>query len=118
MPDWRRSFPCRAPNDYRVHATHIRSLNDRFGQLTTEYHEIPTVPSEVQQFLSELAHLDISSFSENLNRLLVRLDTSLSQLSIEEINAGLTNLLGAVNHLVLRPELTNSFVIHRPEQVS
>jgi paraquat-inducible protein B len=81
-----------------------------FHQLTPEYHEIPTMPSEVQQFLSELAHLDISSFSEKLNRLLVRLDTSLSQLSVEEINAGLTNLLGSVNHLLVRPELTNSFV--------
>jgi paraquat-inducible protein B len=81
-----------------------------FHQLTPEYHEIPTVRSEVQQFVSELAHLDISSFSEKLNRLLVRLDTSLSQLSIEEINAGLTNLLGLVNHLLVRSELTNSFV--------
>jgi phospholipid/cholesterol/gamma-HCH transport system substrate-binding protein len=80
-----------------------------FHQLTPEYHEIPTVPSEVQQLLTELTHLDIRSFSDKLNRLVVRVDTSLSQLSVQEINAGLTNLLGSANLLVLTSDLTNSF---------
>jgi len=80
-----------------------------FHQLAPEYHEIPTLPSQVQQLLTELAHLDIRNFSEKLNGLLIRLDTSLSQLNIQEINAGVTNLLESVNQLVSTPDLTNSF---------
>src|SRR5437867_3098679 len=84
-----------------------------FHQLKPEYHEIPTVPSQVQQLLAELAHLDIHGFSEKLNVLLTRLDTSLSQLSVAQINEGLTNLLGAANHLVATPDLTNSLAALR-----
>src|SRR5258706_314334 len=84
-----------------------------FHQLKPEYHEIPTVPSQVQQLLAELAHLDIRGFSEKLNVLLTRLDTSLSQLSVAQINEGLTNLLGAANHLVATPDLTNSLAALR-----
>ena len=84
-----------------------------FHQLKPEYHEIPTLPSDVQQLLTELSHLDIRGFSEKLNRLLTRLDTSLSQLSVAEINEGLTNLLGATSHLVRTVDLTNSFAALR-----
>jgi paraquat-inducible protein B len=80
----------------------------QFHQLTPEYHEIPTVPADVQQLLANLAHLDIPGFSEKLNRLLARLDASLSQLNVAEISAGITNLLGAANHVVTNPDLTNS----------
>src|SRR5258705_39122 len=84
-----------------------------FHQLTPEYHEIPTLPSEVQQLLAELAHLDIRGFSGKLNGLLTRLDTSLSQLNIAQINTGLTNLLGSANQLVTTPDLTNSLAALR-----
>jgi paraquat-inducible protein B len=79
-----------------------------YHQLTQEYHEIPTVPSEVQQLVANLAEFDARGLSEKLNGLLTRLDTSLSQLNMAEINAGVTNLLMAANHLVSTPDLTNS----------
>jgi len=79
-----------------------------FHQLKPEYHEIPTVPSQVQQLLANLSQVDVRGLSENLNRLVVRLDNSFSQLNIAEINAGVTNLLGAANRLVTTPNLTNS----------
>src|SRR5689334_148886 len=41
-----------------------------FHQINPEYQEIPTVPTEVQQLLSNLAHLDVGRLQENLNRVL------------------------------------------------
>jgi paraquat-inducible protein B len=84
-----------------------------FHQLKPEHHEIPTIPSEVQQLLADLAHFDIRGLSEKLNQLLTRLDTSLGQLNIAEINTGVTNLLGAAKHLVTTPDLTNSLAALR-----
>jgi paraquat-inducible protein B len=81
-----------------------------FHQLKPEYPEIPTLPSDIQQLLSNLAHLDVRGLSDKLNGLLERLDTSLGQLNIAEINAGLTNLLGTANHLMTKPDLTNALV--------
>ncbi len=77
-------------------------------QLKHEYDEIPTVPSQIQQLLANLSQVDVHGLSENLNRLVVRLDSSLGELNVAEINAGLTNLLGAANQLVTSPNLTNS----------
>src|SRR5262249_23702901 len=79
-----------------------------FHQLQPEYHEIPTLPNEIQQLLANLAQFDARGLSEKLSALLTRLDTSVSQLNIAAINAGVTNLLGAANRLVTTPDLTNS----------
>jgi paraquat-inducible protein B len=79
-----------------------------FHQLNPEYHEIPTVPTDVQQLLANLAQLDVRGISERLNELLTRLDTSLSQLNFAQINSGVTNLLSAANRVVTMPDLTNS----------
>ena len=84
-----------------------------FHQLKPEYDEIPTVPSQVQQLLAKLERLDVEGISDKLNSLLSRLDSSLSQLNMAQINAGLTNLLGAANRLVGTPDLTNSIVALR-----
>jgi len=80
-----------------------------FHQIKPEYDEIPTVPSQVQQLLANLSQVDVHGLSENVNRLVVRLDSSLGQLNVAEINASLTNLLRAANQLVRTPNLTNSF---------
>jgi paraquat-inducible protein B len=84
-----------------------------FHQLKPEYPEIPTMPSQVQQLLANLERLDVGGLSEKLNTLLTRVDGSLSQLSVAEINAGLTNLLGSANRLVTTPDLTNSIAALR-----
>jgi len=82
-------------------------------QLTHEYDEIPTVPGEIQRLLANLSRVDVHGLSENVNRLVLRLDTSLSQLNVAEINAGVINLLGSANRLVTTPDLTNSFAVLR-----
>jgi paraquat-inducible protein B len=81
-----------------------------FHQLAPEYEEIPTMPSPIQQLLANLGRIDIGGLSQKLNTLLARLDTSLGQLNIAEINAGATNLLGTANHLVATLDLTNSII--------
>ena len=80
-----------------------------FHQLTRKYNEIPTLRSDIQQLLANLAHLDVRGLSEKLTGLATRLDTSLGQLNFPEINAGVTNLLGSAHRLVTTPDLTNSF---------
>ena len=80
-----------------------------FHQLTPEQDELPTIPSDVQQLLADLGHLDLRGISEKLSGVLVRLDTSLSQLHVADINAGVTNLLGSASRLVTSSDLTNSF---------
>jgi len=79
-----------------------------FHQLKPEYHEIPTTPSQVQQLLANLQHFDLPGLSAKLNTFLTRLDTSLSQLDIPQINAGVTNLLGAAVQFITTPDLTNA----------
>jgi phospholipid/cholesterol/gamma-HCH transport system substrate-binding protein len=80
----------------------------KFHQLKPEYHEIPTVPSQAQYLLANLAKFDAKSLSENLNALLVRLNTSLAQLDFAGINAGVTNVLEAANNLISNPDLAKS----------
>jgi paraquat-inducible protein B len=82
-------------------------------QLNSEYLEVPTLPSDIQQLLANLAHVDIRGLSEKLNAILTRVDTSLSQLNVAAINAGITNLLGSANRVVTTPDLTNSFTALR-----
>jgi paraquat-inducible protein B len=84
-----------------------------FHQLKPEYPEIPTMPSQVQQLLASLDRVDLGGISEKLNAVLTHADTSLGQLNVAEINAGVTNLLGSANRVVTTPDLTNSFTSFR-----
>ncbi len=80
-----------------------------FHQLSPEYQEIPTLPSQIQQLLANLARVDVHGLSEKLGALLTRLDTTVGQLDVVRINAGVTNLLASANRLVATPDLTNAF---------
>ena len=79
-----------------------------YHQLKREYLEIPSVPSNVEQLLANLSRVDLGGISEKLNIVLARLDANLAQLNLADINAGVTNLLGAANRVVAAPDLTNS----------
>src|SRR5947208_5020011 len=63
----------------------------QFHQLTPEYEEIPTMPTPIQQLLANLGRVDIGGLSLKLNTLLARVDATLGQLNLKEINAGATN---------------------------
>jgi paraquat-inducible protein B len=79
-----------------------------FHQLAPEYQEIPTVPSDLQQLIAGVAHLNLQDLSEKLGQILTNVDLLLGQLNIPAINAGLTNLLVSANHVISTPDLTNS----------
>lgn len=68
----------------------------KYHQLKPEYQEIPTVPSQAQYLLANLAKFDAKALSENLNELLVKLNTSLGELNIVGMNAGVTNSLASL----------------------
>ncbi|HEY3912945.1 MAG TPA: MlaD family protein, partial [Verrucomicrobiae bacterium] len=76
-----------------------------FHELKPEYQEIPTVPSDLQQLMASVAHLNLQSISEKLGAILSRADVILDQLDMPAINAGVTNLLGSANHVVTAPDL-------------
>jgi paraquat-inducible protein B len=84
-----------------------------YHQLTKEYREIPTAPTQIQELLSHLAHVDIRGIFDKLNALLSRLDTSLGEFNVRDINSGVTNLLASADRVVAAPDLTNSFVALR-----
>ncbi len=79
-----------------------------FHQLSPEYLEIPTMPTEIQQLLANLAQLDLRGIVEKLDQLLTRLNSGLGKFNLAEINSGVTNLLGAANRVLATPDLTNS----------
>ena len=85
-----------------------------FHQLEKLYPELPTEPTKTQQLFNNLASLDIKSLQTNLNGLITRLDTTVGELKMADINAGVTNLLASVNRLVTAPDITNALAGLRP----
>lgn len=72
-------------------------------QLKPVYKEIPTLRSDVQIF-----RVDFAGITQKLNAILGKLDASLGELQVRDINRGLTNLLASVQALASSPELTNT----------
>ena len=85
-----------------------------FHQLEKIYPEYPTEQTQIQQLFENLGSLDIKSLQTNLNNLIIRLDTTVGELKMGDINAGVTNLLDSVNRLVADPDITNALAAIRP----
>jgi paraquat-inducible protein B len=85
-----------------------------FHQLTKLYPEWPTEPTQIQQLFNNLASLDIKGLQTNLNGLIIRLDHTVGELKMAEINQGLTNLLASVDRLINSPDITNGLAGLRP----
>jgi paraquat-inducible protein B len=88
----------------------MNALPPVFHQLKKIYPELPTVPTEIQRLLSNLASLDIKRMETNLNELLAKLDEVIGNLKTAQINQGVTNLLNSLDRLVSSPEITNDLV--------
>lgn len=84
-----------------------------FHQLTVKYPEIPTVPTSTQELLANLASFDVRGLSEKLNQLLDRLDQTVSELNMQQLSAGMSNLLASLNRVAGSPDLTNSLTALR-----
>jgi len=85
-----------------------------FHQLERIYPEIPSEPTQIQQLFENLGSLDIKSLETNLNGLITRLDHTVAELQMAEINRGVTSLLSSVNGLVTNPDITNALAAIRP----
>jgi paraquat-inducible protein B len=85
-----------------------------FHQLEKIYPEIPTEPTQIQQFFENLASFDIKTLQKNLNGLILRLDHTIGEFDASEINRGITNLLCSVNALVTSADITNALAGIRP----
>jgi len=83
-------------------------------QLDKKYIEIPTEPTQIKQLFNNLASLDVKSLQTNLDGLLTELRSTVSELKMADINAGVTNLLTSVNRLVTDPDITNALASLRP----
>ena len=85
-----------------------------FHQLKKIYFELPSEPTQIQQLFENLASLDLKSLQTNIDHLIIRLDTTVGQLKMADINTGITNLLTSVNQLVTNPDITNALASLRP----
>lgn len=74
-----------------------------YHQLKPRYKEIPTAPSDVQIF-----RVDFAEITRKLSLLLGRLDSTLNEFQVREINRGLTNLLTSLQSFASSPDLTNT----------
>ncbi|HAB15759.1 MAG TPA: hypothetical protein DCE44_04835, partial [Verrucomicrobiales bacterium] len=79
-----------------------------FHQLEQIYVEYPTEQTQIAQLFENLGSLDLKGLQTNLNGLIVRLDTTVGELKMADINAGVTNLLFSANRLVTDPDITNA----------
>ena len=68
-----------------------------YHQIKPEYMEIPTVPTDIQVLLANLAKLDIQGIAGKLDSILSRLDTSLAALDMKAITAGVSNGLDSLH---------------------
>ncbi len=81
-----------------------------FHQLQKIYAEVPSVPTDVQQLMNNLASLDFKSMEKNLNTLLLNLNDSVSSLHLGEVHDDLTKVLGSVDRLVSSPDLKKDLI--------
>ena len=83
-------------------------------QVEPLYPELPSEPTKTQQWFNNLASLDVKSLQTNLTALITELRSTVNQLKMADINAGVTNLLASVNRLVADPDITNALAALRP----
>lgn len=83
----------------------VREIPAQYHQIDKRYHEIPAAPVDVQIF-----RVDFAEVTQRLNKILGTLDASLSQVSVRDLNCGLTNLLRSLNAVASSPEITNTLV--------
>jgi paraquat-inducible protein B len=80
-----------------------------YHQLVAKYIEIPSLPTEIQKLMMNLAKIDLPDLQQKIGSLAEHADKLLAGINIVAINAGLTNLLVSANRVVSAPDLTNAF---------
>jgi paraquat-inducible protein B len=72
------------------------------------YLEIPTQSTGLVEFIKNLSKIDLPRMVEQLNQILVRLDTSLSELNVKELNDRLAHVLGSIDSLLTTTKWTEA----------
>jgi paraquat-inducible protein B len=80
-----------------------------YHQLQKVFPEIPSRPTDIQQLMKNLAHMDVAGLEQKISSLLDRIDSTLATLRVSDITEGLTNVLVSANRVVTAPDLTNAF---------
>ena len=81
-----------------------------FHQLKPLYVEIPTRPTEIQQLMENLAHVDFKGLEDKLSSLIVKLDSAIGSLNVGELSGRITNLVNSLNRVASSPEITNTLI--------
>jgi paraquat-inducible protein B len=84
-----------------------------FHQLKKVYVEVPSEPTKVQELMKNLASLDIKSIEKNLNALLINLNTTVSNLQLDELHADITTVLRSFDRVLSSPEIKGDLVAMR-----
>lgn len=66
--------------------------------------EIPTQPTGLVEFINSLSTVDLGGMANQLNEILARLNTSLSELQVKQLNNQLAAVLESMNGLVSSPK--------------
>lgn len=84
-----------------------------YHQVRKIYTELPSTPTTIQELFNNLARLDVKSIETNLNRVLTTLDTTIVNLNVGQLSAGITNVLNSLGNLASSPDLTNDLATLR-----
>ncbi len=74
-------------------------------QLEPRYPEIPTVPSGIQAILDEVSKVNISKIAEQITSILEQLDGAITDLHMDRISSGLTEVMASINTVLIDPNL-------------
>jgi paraquat-inducible protein B len=70
--------------------------------------EIPTRPTDIQQLMQNLAHVDFKGLEDRLSTLITNLDFAVVSLNLGQMSGRITNLLASLNRVASSPEITNT----------
>lgn len=74
----------------------------------SKYPEIPTQATGLVEFIKNLSKIDLPNMVSQLNEILVRLNTSLGELNVKDLNDRLAKVLGSVDSLITSTKWTET----------
>ena len=74
----------------------------------SKFPEIPTQATGLVEFIKNLSKIDLPNMVSQLNEILVRLNTSLGELKVKDLNDRLAKVLGSVDSLITSTKWTET----------
>jgi paraquat-inducible protein B len=79
-----------------------------YHQWESLYFEIPSRATDIQEFMKNLAGMDIAGLEKSINSLITKIDATLGDLKVGELSAGMRRLMDSVDRIASSPELKDS----------